>query len=166
MKKKDYKTRQMVSIIGDPEICFDSLSERKVFYLFRDFYILPVLQYPIGNYFVDFAFPDLRVVVEYDGIEHENQKEKDLEREKYLDSQGWIVVRIVRQNSLLKYKVLVDQREYGQYGRLKNVVSDITNEIREMRGKRPIDCNFDRRGIENEEEPPYWIDENGEKNYS
>lgn len=164
--KKDYKDKKRASESGNPEDCFDSLSERSVYYLFRDFYVLPITQHRIGKYFVDFAFPDINVVVEYDGPGHENQKECDLEREEYLRSQGWIVVRIVRKNSIFKYQVVENQIDKGCYKTMKQAVNYIVNEIRETRGKRPIDCYFDKKEIENEEDPAHWIGNDGEKYYS
>ncbi|TKG64237.1 DUF559 domain-containing protein [Prauserella endophytica] len=61
---------------------------------------VPVQQYRItdlaGNdiYRLDFAWPELRIAVEYDGYEaHEKRRESDAERDADLERRGWIVVR-------------------------------------------------------------------------
>jgi hypothetical protein len=60
----------------------------------------PVPQYPIVGmdgrvrYRLDFAWPDLRVALEYDGYAaHEGRECHDLEREQDLVRRGWVVVR-------------------------------------------------------------------------
>jgi len=52
-------------------------------------------QMPIGNYIVDFTCPEYRLIVELDGSQHadkENAK-ADAARTKYLECQGWQVIR-------------------------------------------------------------------------
>jgi very-short-patch-repair endonuclease len=169
VNKKDYQDRKRASESGDPEACFDSMSERRVYCLFRDFCVLPITQYNIGKYFIDFAFPVHKIGVEFDGPEHENQKERDLEREEYIRSQGWDVVRIMRRNSFLKYEIVVNQENHGHYRTMKMAVNVIANRIRELNGKGPIDCfpeAEDDNNEENEENLLYWTDKNGVKYYS
>ena len=52
-------------------------------------------QYSIGNYIVDFCCPRLKLVVELDGITHQDEKvqDHDLRKEKYLSSRGFLVLR-------------------------------------------------------------------------
>ena len=52
-------------------------------------------QYGIGEYIVDFYCSELKLVIEIDGEYHENKgvKEYDLERDKYLTSLGFKVIR-------------------------------------------------------------------------
>jgi very-short-patch-repair endonuclease len=50
-------------------------------------------QHPIGRYIVDFACPRERLVVEVDGDVHEAQREYDAERDDYLRSLGYTVLR-------------------------------------------------------------------------
>ena len=50
-------------------------------------------QQPIGNYIVDFACFEKRVVVEVDGGQHQEKKDKDIERDKWLQSQGFQILR-------------------------------------------------------------------------
>lgn len=45
-------------------------------------------------YRLDFAWPDLRIAVEYDGYEtHEHRAERDELRDRDLRKRGWIVIR-------------------------------------------------------------------------
>jgi very-short-patch-repair endonuclease len=51
-------------------------------------------QYPIGPYIVDFYCQDARLVVEVDGMSHEDKQEQDAQREMYLREQGLRVFRV------------------------------------------------------------------------
>ncbi len=55
----------------------------------------PVPQYYIQGYYADFAFPDVRVIVEADGAVHNDaaQHEHDRKRDWILGRQGWTVKR-------------------------------------------------------------------------
>jgi adenine-specific DNA-methyltransferase len=50
-------------------------------------------QHPIGPYFVDFACPGKRLVVELDGGQHSERARYDLDRTQYLERSGWRVLR-------------------------------------------------------------------------
>jgi very-short-patch-repair endonuclease len=51
-------------------------------------------QLPIGPYFADFASPSLRLVIEVDGRAYHLDKQKDAQRQKYLESVGYEVHRV------------------------------------------------------------------------
>lgn len=56
----------------------------------------PIPQYPIGVFFIDLAFPEIKLAIEADGKEyHSNkeQKERDLYRQKRIESLGWVFER-------------------------------------------------------------------------
>ncbi len=50
-------------------------------------------QHAIGNYIPDFCSPKANLVIELDGGQHLEQEEYDQERTKYLESQGYKVIR-------------------------------------------------------------------------
>ena len=50
-------------------------------------------QQPIENYIVDFVCLEKRIVIEVDGGQHAVEKEKDTERDRWLESQGFKVLR-------------------------------------------------------------------------
>jgi very-short-patch-repair endonuclease len=52
-------------------------------------------QATIGPYFVDFTCHDVKLVIEVDGGQHnmDDRRAKDLERTKFLESQGYRVLR-------------------------------------------------------------------------
>ncbi|NCO60259.1 endonuclease domain-containing protein [bacterium] len=50
-------------------------------------------QQPIGNYIVDFVCLDNRIVIEVDGGQHAEEKNKDRERDTYLQRYGFKVLR-------------------------------------------------------------------------
>jgi very-short-patch-repair endonuclease len=51
-------------------------------------------QYPIGRFFVDFANPKAKVVIECDGAAYHLDKAKDAARDAELERKGWTVYRI------------------------------------------------------------------------
>lgn len=56
---------------------------------------VPVLQHPVGPYFLDMAYPAIRLAVEYDGKDHRTQERalRDLTRQAHLSGEGWTVLR-------------------------------------------------------------------------
>lgn len=50
-------------------------------------------QHPIGKYVVDFACLDKQVVIELDGGQHAADENKDRERDKWLEGEGYKVLR-------------------------------------------------------------------------
>jgi heme b synthase len=50
-------------------------------------------QQPIGNYIVDFVTFDKRLIIELDGGQHAEDKDKDQQRDKWLAGQGFQVLR-------------------------------------------------------------------------
>jgi very-short-patch-repair endonuclease len=50
-------------------------------------------QHAIGNYIVDFVSIKKRLIIELDGSQHLEQEAYDIERTRYLESQGYKVIR-------------------------------------------------------------------------
>ncbi len=50
-------------------------------------------QQPLGRYIVDFVCFDKKLIVEIDGGHHATQRDKDLQREQWLQNEGFEVVR-------------------------------------------------------------------------
>jgi very-short-patch-repair endonuclease len=50
-------------------------------------------QHAIGNYIPDFCSPKAKLIIELDGGQHLEQEEYDIERTKYLEAQGYKVIR-------------------------------------------------------------------------
>ncbi len=50
-------------------------------------------QHAIGNYIADFCSPKAKLIIELDGSQHLEQEEYDKERTKYLELQGYKVIR-------------------------------------------------------------------------
>ncbi|MBN1942440.1 MAG: endonuclease domain-containing protein [Phycisphaerae bacterium] len=57
-------------------------------------------QHPIGPYVVDFFCASVGVVVELDGRSHEDQLFQDMKRQKYLEQQGFRVIRFTNDQLL------------------------------------------------------------------
>ena len=51
-------------------------------------------QYQIGTYIVDFICEEKKLIIELDGWQHSEQENYDMERTKYLERQGYKVIRI------------------------------------------------------------------------
>lgn len=94
----NYQERLDCAVHQDPERCLESPMERELYKELRDFGIIPVMQYKIGNYFLDFAIPDIRIGIEYDGAQHmdEDAMGKDNSRTDVINGQGWNVYRVQR----------------------------------------------------------------------
>lgn len=61
----------------------------------RGFGLVPFYpQFPIDKYWVDFANPYFKLIIECDGKEFHKDKEKDHQRDMFLKSVGWKVFRI------------------------------------------------------------------------
>jgi very-short-patch-repair endonuclease len=50
-------------------------------------------QHAVGNYIPDFCSPKAKLIIELDGSQHLEQQEYDEERTKYLERQGYKVLR-------------------------------------------------------------------------
>jgi very-short-patch-repair endonuclease len=73
-----------------------TLAERKVWHAIRGKQLQGHRfrrQHPIGPYIADFACIEKLLLIELDGGQHQDQIEYDLKRTKYLESQGWRVMR-------------------------------------------------------------------------
>jgi hypothetical protein len=59
---------------------------------------LPMVEHQIGRYRADFAWPDVKVIVETDGWDAHGRRRKRFEhdraRDSYLMARGWVVVRV------------------------------------------------------------------------
>ena len=62
----------------------------------------------IGNYIVDFYCSNCQVVIEIDGVIHNDQADYDTERDKYLESLGLTVIRIPASEVLYRMSALMD----------------------------------------------------------
>lgn len=71
----------------------------------------PDLQFPVGPYRLDLAYPAVLLAIEYDGEHHRTpeQARYDLERQSYLDARGWTVVRPSARDVLVAPDALADR---------------------------------------------------------
>ena len=54
------------------------------------------MQFPVGPFLLDLAYPHIRLAIEYDGRDHRTAERalRDLRREAYLTRLGWGVLRL------------------------------------------------------------------------
>jgi very-short-patch-repair endonuclease len=55
-------------------------------------------QHPVGPYVVDFFCHSAKLVVEVDGMSHDDQAAADIERSKHLESQGLRILRVTNED--------------------------------------------------------------------
>lgn len=91
-----YEERVDATYTQDPERCLESPMEKSLYESLKTHGASPRMQHWVDKYFLDFAFSDLKLAVEYDGAHHmeiENM-EKDIERLDRLNEIGWRVYRV------------------------------------------------------------------------
>ena len=69
--------------------------ESKLYEAMRQEGLSPTPQYRIEAYFVDFAFPDIKLAIEADGVAFHTseRRERDRNRDQFLVRRGWTVKR-------------------------------------------------------------------------
>lgn len=109
-----------------PEQCFiQFLQEKEI-----DKKFLIEREYSVFPYFIDFAFPDIKLAIEIDGSQHlqEDRRQKDIEKDNLLKSQDWSIIRfsekIVKEDWDLLYNTILPYLEgktgYEKIGILKS----------------------------------------------
>ena len=80
-----------------------------------------VRQYPIGKYIADFACRRLKLVIELDGGQHneDDNINYDNERTKYMEAEGYRVIRFWNNE--------IDNNLEGVYERLLEIISERNN---------------------------------------
>lgn len=103
-----------------------------------------VLNYPIGRYSLDIAFPEDKIYIEYDGSGHDlcvkmgkmtsgkfNEKEKN--RSNFLYKKGWKELRLVSLNDKLPLE-----------SELKDIINININKLKETKALRKIKINLNK----------------------
>jgi len=96
--------------------------EYGLWYDIRDCNAVLYPQYPVGRYFVDFANPVAKVAIECDGWKYHQDLEKDVTRQRAIESQGWTVYRIAGRDCLDDFN-----EEEMQSGKSRKFVEYIVN---------------------------------------
>ena len=65
-------------------------------------------QQPIENYIVDFVCFEKRIIIELDGGQHANQKQKDQQRDNRLTADGFTVLRFWNNDVLEKIDAVLE----------------------------------------------------------
>lgn len=100
-------------------------------------------QFPIGPFFVDLAFPEYRLAIEYDGKIHWDKPVEDYKRHKFIESQGWHILRIVNKGGFCEITLdLKDTENFGSdrlaYGNVfERAVYLVKKFIRDQKPKDP-----------------------------
>lgn len=89
------KDKKDDTTLSDSEL-FSSTLVRRLYEGFLSHGLQPTLQYPLDQYTIDVAFPELKIAVE--AVEHDflissDVWEREWEKESYLKNHGWTVMR-------------------------------------------------------------------------
>lgn len=79
-------------VIGHSLTPIISKPQQKLYQLVKNLFPQAIMEYPIGDYCIDIALPNLKIAIEYDGSYWHN-KEKDRIRDKLLKKIGWATLR-------------------------------------------------------------------------
>jgi very-short-patch-repair endonuclease len=88
-----------------------TVPERKLWAILRNHRLAALKfrrQQPIGFYIVDFICFEKKLVVEVDGMSHVGRAEQDEARQRYLELEGYRVIRVTN-DEVLKQRVAVAQ---------------------------------------------------------
>jgi very-short-patch-repair endonuclease len=66
-------------------------------------------QHPIGSYIVDFCCAERMLIVELDGGQHEEQRERDEARAQWLAGQGFRVLRFSDREALMETEAVLTE---------------------------------------------------------
>jgi len=72
-----------------------SKSQLKLYDMIKDICPTAELEYSIDRFFIDIAIPDKKIAIEYNASYWHQDKERDLKRQKLLESQGWKFIRYI-----------------------------------------------------------------------
>ena len=70
-------------------------------------------QYPINNYIVDFISRKLKLIIEIDGSSHLAKNEEDYERQKFLEDEGFTVLRFSEGRVINRIDEVVREIDYA-----------------------------------------------------
>lgn len=131
---KSYDERLIASQSQDPERCLESEMEKQIYTLFRDNDLLPQMQYQIGKYFVDFAFPDIKLAIEYDGKQHRTRAVEDCERRKQIKYNGFDIFSIRKYRNYKIYAFFKGQQyKVYDFNTLEELMNCLSENIKEFK---------------------------------
>ena len=70
-------------------------------------------QFPIGNYIVDFVSRKLKLIIEIDGNSHISKSEEDFERQEFLKSLGYHILRFTEAMVIFRIDEVVADIDYA-----------------------------------------------------
>ena len=113
-------------------------------------------QQPVGNYIVDFICLDEKLIIEVDGGHHNDVPaiEKDKQRQTWLESEGFQVIRFWNNDVLENLEGVVFRiMEVLEERRRPHLTSPIKGPSREKEGEKGylLSCSALRHGVRNDE---------------
>lgn len=99
--------RSYVELLNRASLPTGSTLENRVTWSLHRAGVLDRMQYRVGRYRLDYAWPGLLVDLEADGPQHytRNAALNDVERDAWLRSKGWLVFRVDAENCCLEEQV-------------------------------------------------------------
>lgn len=118
---------KLIKDILKPNPNTDSPIEEILYKEFEIYKVLPISQYHVGNYYIDLAFPEIKLAIEADGEEFHSTGEqitRDISREIKLEKWGWRIVRFTGSEIHRDYELIVAKIL------LQNFEDKLTEELR------------------------------------
>ena len=66
-------------------------------------------QFPVGRYIADFYNHEKKLIIEVDGSVHNEQKEYDKNREKYLEASGYTIIRFTNDEIVNNIDLVIEK---------------------------------------------------------
>jgi len=70
-------------------------------------------QFPVGNYIVDFICRRLKLIIEIDGSSHLVKNEEDFQKQQFLESKGFTILRFSEGVVVYKINDVVEEIDYA-----------------------------------------------------
>jgi len=87
----------------------------------------PEKQYQIGKFFADFAFPKIKLAIEYDGRGHEGKEQHDVDRHIKIRRMGWSLIRARFMGKF--YRVFLNEGANHDFGTSEGAIDYLCGEV-------------------------------------
>lgn len=124
MKTFNYKERELIRMSyknwkprTDPYWYFPNIIsyltpiELNIWHIIRIYWLPFYMQYPVLDYFIDFADPIKKIWIEVDWKEWHLDKEKDKKRQIELEKEWWTIIRIDWKDTYNELKFIEEEDE-------------------------------------------------------
>ena len=119
------KRKEVINFYRRVDPICESEPERLLYEKFIKAGVRPQKQYEIHGFFVDMAFPENKVAIEYDGLIHQDKLLEDEERHKIIRGHGWNIARIRNEDIANGYVIYLNEKRFDHKDRDMEKTMDI-----------------------------------------